>query len=373
MFELPAPNVLNVDPDESQRAALSRLLGVHGFAMKDFESGEAALHSAGNEPPDVILLDLNLPGQNAFEVCRQLKSDPSTSSIAIILLSAQFVDEQVAIRGYRSGANNCLARPVKPEVLAAVIESLVHGKRQQERLQLGRKLEATGRLTQEAARRFDNAIMGLLGDLGLAMESLTADGDRPLFKAAIESANRVAELSKDLFTGGGKRFRVEHVDVSELVRAADDPIRMSLPPGVRLILELEEALPLTRGDAAQIRHLLFHLVRNAAEAIGAERAGMIAVRTTTGRLDQRSSRDYIGYEDIQPGPYIFLQIEDSGPGMAESIQARMFDPFFSTKDSARGLGLPTVLGILRSHQGGVRVSSTLGKGTVVTVCLAAAE
>jgi signal transduction histidine kinase len=374
MIQPPTPIVLNVDPDESQRATLSRLLDLRGFLVRDCGTAESALRAARSEPPDVVLLDLNLPDSDAFEVCRRLRSDPSTCDIPVIELSAQFADERVLIRGYDSGANHCVVRPVNADVLAAMIESLVNGRRRQERMQLGRKLEATGRFTQEAARRFDNAIMGLLGDLSLAMESLTEDGDRRLFKAAVESANRVAELSRDLFTSrGGTHFRVEQLDVSDLVRAAEEPIRMSLPAHVRLTLELRDGLPLTRGDDAQIQHLLFHLVRNAAEAIGAEQAGLIAIRTTTGYLDERSSRDYIGYEDIQPGPYVFLQIEDSGAGIEENIRAKMFDPFFSTKDDGRGLGLPTVLGILRSHRGGIHVSSAPGKGATVTICLTATE
>jgi signal transduction histidine kinase len=92
-----------------------------------------------------------------------------------------------------------------------------------------------------------------------------------------------------------------------------------------------------------------------------------------GYLDENSIRDYIGYEVIEPGEYVFLQIEDSGPGMGEHVRARMFDPFFSTKDAGRGLGLPTVLGILRTHRGGIHVASAPGKGARVTVCLVAVE
>jgi signal transduction histidine kinase len=374
MVHPPAPTVLNLDHDPSRRAQLNRMLDIRGFVLEDAGTAQAALHIARSQPPDVILLDLNLPDGDAFELCRRLKSDPSTCGIAVIELSPQFENEETLIGGYQSGADSCIATPVNPDVLAAIIESLVNGKRRQERLQLGRKLEATGRLTQEAARRFDNAIMGLLGDLGLAIESITDHGDRSLFKAAVESANRVAELSKVLFIGGGgTRFRVEHVNLSDLVRNAESPIRMSLPPRVQLTLELRDGLPLTHGDAGQIQHLLFHLVRNAAESIGIEPAGAIAIRTTVGYLDENSIRDYIGYEVIEPGEYVFLQIEDSGPGMGEHVRARMFDPFFSTKDAGRGLGLPTVLGILRTHRGGIHVASAPGKGARVTVCLVAAE
>jgi signal transduction histidine kinase len=107
--------------------------------------------------------------------------------------------------------------------------------------------------------------------------------------------------------------------------------------------------------------------------MGSDPGGAIAIRTASAYLDEHSSRDYIGYEEIQPGLHVFLQIEDSGPGMPESVRSRMFDPFFSTKDAGRGLGLPTVLGILRSHRGGIQVSSAPGKGAIITVCLTAAD
>jgi len=109
-----------------------------------------------------------------------------------------------------------------------------------------------------------------------------------------------------------------------------------------------------------------NLVLNAAEAIGSQ-DGLISIRTGVENVDQRYSHLHPETAELRPGRYVFLEVRDSGCGMDEATRAKIFDPFFSTKFTGRGLGLAAVSGILRGHQGAIVVSSAPGQGSCFTV------
>ncbi len=237
------------------------------------------------------------------------------------------------------------------------------------------KLETIGRMARGIAQILNGSVMSVLGNLSLALDSLPhGDPNRRYIESAMESATRIADLPRNLLAyGGSRRFFVEPVDLSALVRDTEELIRSSLPSQVDLCLVLQEGLPLTLADAGQIQDLLTNLVTNAIEAIGPERRGEIVVSTATRPIDSASIDSYLGYEGIQPGLYVCLEVRDSGPGVSEEIESKIFDPFFSTKDIGRGLGLARVLGILRSHKGAIRVTSIPGAGSTFTTYLPAAK
>jgi len=129
-----------------------------------------------------------------------------------------------------------------------------------------------------------------------------------------------------------------------------------------------EALPAVQGDPTQIRQVVMNLVINAGEAIG-DKQGVITV--TSGVQD--ADREYLARSqaalDATPGRYVFLEVSDTGHGMSPETLARIFDPFFTTKFTGRGLGLASVIGIIRGHRGALRVYSERGVGTAFRVLL----
>jgi CheY-like chemotaxis protein len=133
--------------------------------------------------------------------------------------------------------------------------------------------------------------------------------------------------------------------------------------GVRL--ELAADLPPIQADPAQVRQVLVSLVTNAAEASEARAGGVIVsarvAEVTPGAADANFALV------PPPGQYVVLTVSDTGTGMTPDVRARMFDPFFTTKFAGRGLGLAAVLGIVRAHEGGIRVQSAPGRGTEVAV------
>jgi CheY-like chemotaxis protein len=135
----------------------------------------------------------------------------------------------------------------------------------------------------------------------------------------------------------------------------------------RLLLELEAGLPSVDGDPARLGQVVRNLVANAAEA--SPEGGGVVVRTGAVELDRAAlSRCFLG-QALPEGTYVRLEVEDAGAGMDAETRARLFDPFFSTKFTGRGLGLAAVLGIVRGHRGAIEVESAAGRGTRIAVLL----
>jgi len=110
-------------------------------------------------------------------------------------------------------------------------------------------------------------------------------------------------------------------------------------------------------------------VINASEALGAVNAGVIRLATTVVTLPRPGPRDSGPVAELAPGDYVCMEVSDTGCGMPPEVLARIFDPFFTTKFTGRGLGLAAVMGIVRTHQGALQVSSTAGRGSTFHIYL----
>ncbi|MFN0146832.1 MAG: PAS domain S-box protein [Dehalococcoidia bacterium] len=233
------------------------------------------------------------------------------------------------------------------------------------------KLESLVVLAGGVAHDFNNLLHVIMGNADLALMSL-GPADEPVgpigeIKVA---ARRAADLARQMlaYTGHGQAS-IEAIEIAPLVSETLDLLRVALPPGVEVVCDLAEGIPLVDGDPTQLRQVLMNLIINASEAIGTDQ-GEISV--SAGLLDMRAGElEDQGYLPATPPPGIYAAIEvsDSGAGMDEATVARIFDPFFTTKFTGRGLGLAAVLGMVRGHGGAIRVDSEPANGTVFTVVL----
>src|SRR5712691_9412120 len=103
-----------------------------------------------------------------------------------------------------------------------------------------------------------------------------------------------------------------------------------------------------------------NLVTNGAEAIPASAGGTVFVRTAVRELTQKDITEE--YEELEPGPFVVMEVRDTGSGMDAETKAKIFDPFFTTKFTGRGLGLAAVMGIVRGHDGTIKIDSSPGRG-----------
>jgi len=251
---------------------------------------------------------------------------------------------------------------------------------QQERIELERrvqqaqKLESLGVLAGGIAHDFNNLLCGILGSSELALVRLEpghpARSDLALLR---ETAQRATELCRQMLAYSGKgRFVVEALDLSTLVAQMRKLLEVSLSKKAVLGLNLAQPLPAVDGDATQLRQILLNLVINASEAIG-EREGTVTVTTGAQVCCGEELRSIYLHDELPAGTYVFVEVGDTGCGMDEETRRRIFDPFFSTKFSGRGLGLAATLGIVRGHCGTIRVQSEPGVGTTVKVLLPASR
>ena len=185
----------------------------------------------------------------------------------------------------------------------------------------------------------------------------------------VSASERASHLTRQLLAYAGKgRLVVEPVNVSALVREISRLIQPLIPAYVQLRLELRDDVPMVLADASQLQQVIMNLVINGAEAVDENGSGLVVVSTSLQTVDEHYlSATLAGAPGLTPGPYVCLQVADNGRGMDEPTRNRIFDPFFSTKFTGRGLGLAAVQGIVRVHKGAMKVDSRPGKGTTFQV------
>jgi len=251
--------------------------------------------------------------------------------------------------------------------------------RLQAQLQEARKLESLGVLAGGIAHDFNNLLAVVLGNVRfvLGQTVLGQTGASGEARAALEDAagagESAARLTRQLLAYAGRRApEVRSVDLSEHARSVSGLLEAAVPKKVRFALDLAAQLPAVRADVAQLEQVTMNLVLNAAEAIGSGE-GEVRIRTGTRVASRDDVLAWIGAHQLEPGPFVWLEVTDTGCGMDEETQRRIFDPFFTTKQSGHGLGLSAVLGLVRGHGGGISLASRLGVGTTIRVHLPAAE
>ena len=261
--------------------------------------------------------------------------------------------------------------------LGAVGLDITEAKKTEEhRLQLERKLletqklESLGILAGGIAHDFNNLLAIILGNTNIAR--LKVPGNSPVCEQLeiIEAvAQQAAGICKQMLAYASRgSSETAPIQVNKIIPEVRSLLVASVKPHISVIEEYGEDVPAVVADDAQMRQVIMNLLINAAEAIG-NNPGTIHVRTQALNIEAGTltSADY-GH-DAAPGQYVSIVVKDSGCGMDGATKAKMFDPFFSTKFTGRGLGLAAVLGIIRNHKGAIKVQSEPGQGTAITILL----
>ncbi len=243
-----------------------------------------------------------------------------------------------------------------------------------EQIQETQKLESLGVLAGGVAHDFNNVLTSILGHASLASETIAPGTQAAESLEAIEkSAQHAAGLCRQLLAYAGKgQFLVETMDVSTEVRSMVGMLALSVSKKATLRQELPEGLPGVKVDATQFRQIVMNLITNASDALDDE-GGVITVKTGADSCSAAQLASTVLGEGLEPGPYVFVEVADTGAGMTPETVAKMFDPFFTTRFTGRGLGLAAVLGILRGHGGTIEVDTAPGEGTRVRVLFPATD
>jgi len=232
------------------------------------------------------------------------------------------------------------------------------------------RMESLAMMAGGIAHQFNNTLLAVQGRISLAREELPDDAPAHEHLAQAEKSTQAAsELSLQMLSYTGQHFRVlEQLDVKDLLERLGLALQAGLRPGVRLTVGVAADLPPLEADAGQIEQVVRSLVANAEEAIVKEQ-GQIALTAVARELDRTYLSRALPDPDLPAGQYLVIEVRDNGSGIEPEHQARIFDPFFSTRFTGRGLGLSVVLGTVKAHGGAIRFESELDLGTKVTVAL----
>lgn len=257
--------------------------------------------------------------------------------------------------------------PQRPPSLAGPLTELHHDPQV---LWQTQKLESLGLLAGGVAHDFNNHLLAIMGNADLMTQSLPSDTEQGHLLAEIQlAARRAGDLCNQLLAFAGEgQFRIQPLDLSATVTGMTDMLKVAVSRKIDLRLTMAPGLPPVAGDSARIRQVVMNLVVNAAEAIG-DRPGTVTLKTGVCQAGDCQLTHWILTPGSGAHSFVYLTVSDTGPGMDRETVARAFDPFYSTKPHGRGLGLASVLGIMRSHRGGVGVDTIPGQGTTVTVLI----
>lgn len=236
------------------------------------------------------------------------------------------------------------------------------------------KLKSLGILAGGIAHDFNNLLAGILGNAELARLELPAGASAQHYIQQIELATRRAsDLTRQMLAYAGKgKYIVEHVDLSLLVKEIGQLLQVTISKKITLNYALKEGLPLVEGDRSQLQQVVMNLITNASEAIG-DAKGEIHLETGECVVEELDPDALILDTPLDRRAYVFLRIRDTGRGMTAEEIGRIFDPFYTTKFTGRGLGLAAVLGIVRSHHGNLCVQSQPGVGTTFQIFFPATD
>ncbi|MCA9965884.1 MAG: GAF domain-containing protein [Anaerolineales bacterium] len=237
-------------------------------------------------------------------------------------------------------------------------------------LRYAAKMESLDLFAGSIAHDYNNLLMAMMGQAAIAQYQLESDNPANIYINKLNSvAEKAAALTTQVMTySGGAYFLGEPLLLNEVIEAEETLLAELVPKHIALKLELGEGLRPVESEPQQIKQLLVYLLLNAIDAVTEQDDPQITIRTDSVLVEQRDEHlwQYTG-TPLEPGIYCVLEVQDNGHGIEPKNLPKVFDPFFTTKQFGQGLGLSTVLGIVRGHNGGIFIRNFPGRGCVFEV------
>ncbi len=339
-----APNILIVDDKPANLLLVEKMLVDRGYKPRPVLSGKLALEAARIESPDLILLDVNMPEMNGYEVCEQLKADAALKEIPVIFISAldQTIDK---VRAFRSGAVDYVTKPFQLEEVYARIQT---------HLQLRRLEKSRDDLTHMVVHDLRNPLSVIYGFLDI-LECHEAERLSARTQTLLTVARRSAEdllnmigsiLDVSKMGAGEMKLRRELCDLGALIRAVLATTQ-PLPGNSTVTLDAPESSLTVACDVGLVQRVLRNLLSNALKYTPA--GGEVRIVVTPSISEVR------------------VAVTDTGPGIAPEYHQRIFEKFGQVEDRKNrlgtGLGLTFCKMAVEAHGGRIGVQSAVGKGS----------
>ncbi|MCG8588890.1 MAG: response regulator [Proteobacteria bacterium] len=282
------------------------------------------------------------------------------STVRLLALHAHAEERSAA-------ANEALAALKEESKQRAIAES--DRRASDKRLAEKQRREGLGAMAGGVAHDFNNLLAAILGQAELASKRDVPADVQLALREIQESGERAAHLCRQMLAYAGRAVvKKEPIDLAAVVTESAGLLRAALPKRVQLNLRTGTPAPVVMADPIEIGQVVINLVTNASEALP-EQMGVVDVEVHREELGERELAALTAREAMTPGAFGVVRIRDVGSGMDEATRDRMFDPFFSTRDPGRGLGLASAIGIARAHEGGIDVGTEPGRGTQVALYL----
>jgi len=354
--------ILIVDDQALYIKALNEILQ-DDYSINGVTSGREALETVHAQPPDIILLDIMMPGMDGYEVCRRLKNEEKTKDIPVIFITAleETTEEE---KGLRIGAVDYISKPIKPPIVKARIRNHLLLKQQRDQLHKSISLmQHEAEILQQKAElgiqagAFAHDIANLIPPLMMFEDIFDQIPDYlPHGKEIRDDINAMkerVELCIQVCHGFTSYLRnigeeAEARSVAELLQPLDMYARQFQG---RIEQNIAADVPPVKCKAYQIKRVFMNLFVNSCQAMEKNAEKKIVVRSW---LDNDR---------------VWFSIQDNGPGIPKEIQPRIFDELFTTKQEGTGLGLFLAKQIIDAHKGTIEVSSEIGKGTEFLISL----
>ena len=248
------------------------------------------------------------------------------------------------------------------------VEDMTERSGLEEQLRQAQKMESVGQLAAGVAHDFNNILTIIQGHSGLLMARPNLS---PAMTTSIQAvsfaAERAASLTRQLLMFSRKQvMQLKSLDLKEVVANLSKMLQRLIGETITLQCQSPQSLPNIKGDTGMMEQILMNLAVNARDAM--PRGGQLYVTTEAVRVDENYAR---AHPDARPGDFVTLEVADTGTGMDAATMKRIFEPFFTTKEAGRGtgLGLATVYGIVKQHNGWIEVASEVGRGTAFKIYL----
>ncbi len=242
----------------------------------------------------------------------------------------------------------------------------------EEQLLQSQKLESVGQLAGGVAHDFNNLLTVINGYSAMALEDLSPDDDlRELIEEICKAGDRAASLTRQLLTFSRRQVRtLSNLVLNDSVADVEKMLRRLIGEDVDLILSLDPEPAVIRNDRGHIEQILMNLAINARDAM--PKGGRLVIETSHGIVDELYAEVHF---KLVPGNYAMLIVSDTGEGMSAEVKARIFEPFYTTKEPGKGtgLGLSTVYGIVKQSDGAILVYSEPGRGTTFKILFPVVE
>ncbi|MBN3897005.1 MAG: hybrid sensor histidine kinase/response regulator [Nostoc sp. NOS(2021)] len=403
-------NILVVDDTPDNLRLLSAMLTAQGFEVRKALNGKMALTACQMVLPDVILLDINMPDMDGYQVCQQLKADDKTCEVPVIFISA--LDDVVdKVKAFDVGGVDYIAKPFHGAEVVLRIENQINLRLLQVKLQeknfllqqaldnlkasqvkqiQNEKMVALGQLVAGLAHEINNPISFIYGNLQYAgqyvqdlvnmIEVYQQEYPKPtpkiqqiaknidlnfiikdlqnLIGAMYRGSDRIREIVLALqhFSRHDeaemKRVNI-HEDIENTLVMLQHRLREAADRPAIVVVKDYGHLPLVTCYTSELNQVFMHLLNNAIDAI------------EEGVGNQSPTPQILIHTEVTDLNMVKIAIADNGPGIEESLRSRLFDPFFTTKSVGKGSGLGLSISyqiIVQKHRGNITCTSSVGKG-----------